>query len=440
MSKKKSIMIIAIALAIVAAIAFCAWFFGTARTLSRAEAFIDAGETDAAIRLLDSAADTHFQKNRYRLAVLYNKAGAVDSLESVVREMVHSAPTDARTFAARLILDWSADIGDRDAIYAEAEAKGIDLSAVAPYAPATKEADGAIVAPLSEVEIFPYRSQETVYLEINGTRANRLSPIYSMPLVAVFGDYPISAVSLNADGVPSPTMSRTLKVTEVAPVYFADPTFEAVILGTLGETPYREVTNEEIRAMDSLVLNAMVGEAFFADEFKSFYDLRYFAHLRRLGISQDEELQDLSFLGYLYGLKQFSLYGPLEDNLEHIAALRSLESLSLERPMTDNLEVIRGMPALTTLRITVGDIADLSELKNHTSLTALQLDYQKISDLTPLTALTNLETLNLYNNEITDITPLAELPRLKHLDIRQNPVDAGADLEGLTLETLLTGE
>lgn len=440
MSKKKRLLCLSLIVLLFIAILFCSWFFGTARKLNRAEALLNAGEREAALTLLDRAAGTASQDHRYRLVVLYNKADAVDSLEGVVRGMVQDKPKDARTFAARLILDWAADIGSRDQIYAEAEAQGIDLSALTPNAPATKESDGAVVAPLTEVEIFPYRSQEQVYLEINGTKANRNSPAYSAPLLAVYGDYPISAVSLNADGVPSPTMSRTLTVTETAPVYFADPTFEAVVLGTLDETEYREVTNAEIRGIDHLILNASIGESFFADEFRSFYDLRYFAHVSRLGISQSQDLQDLSPLSGLYGMKHFALYGPLEDNFEHIASLRSLNSLSLERPMIDSLAVIQKMPALTSLRITAGEISDLSELLSHKSLTSLQLDYQNISDITPLSALTNLETLNLYDNEISDITPLLSLNKLKHLDLRQNPVDAGADLELPTLETYLIGE
>ena len=415
MSKKKRLLCLALIALLFVAILFCSWFFGTARKLNRAETLLDTNR-EAALILLDRASDTSSQDHRYRLAVLYNKAEAVDSLEEVVRGMVKDKPKDARTFAARLILDWAADIGDRDRIYAEAEAQGVDLSEWTPNAPATKAADGAVVAPLSEIEIFPYRSTEQVYLELNGTKANRNSPAYSAPLLAVYGDYPISAVSLNADGVPSPTMSRTLSVTETAPVYFVDPTFEAVVLGTLDETEYREVTNAELRGIDHLILNASIGENFFADEFKSFYDLRYFAHISRLGISQNQELQDLSPLLGLYGLKHFALYGPLEDNFQHIASLRSLNSLSLERPMTDSLAVIQKMPALTSLRITAGEISDLTELQNHKNLTTLQLDYQKISDLSPLLGLS----------------------KLKHLDLRQNPVDEGTDL--LTLETCLIGE
>lgn len=440
MSKKRIIPIAVIVAVLIAGVLFCSWFFGTPRKLNLAADLLDAGEREAALTLLEKVDGTSSQKHRYRLAVLYNKADAVDSLEAVVRQMVGDKPDHPRTFAARLMLDWAADIGERDAIYAEAEAKDIDLSEVAPNAPATKEADGAVVAPLAEIELFPYRSVETVYLEINGNKANRNSPVYTTPLVAVYGDYPISAVSLNADGVPSPTMSRTLKVTEVAPVYFADATFEAVVLGTLGAENYREVTNAELRGIDNLILNASVGENFFADEFRSFYDLRYFAHADRLGISQDEELQDLSPLTGLYGLKHFALYGPLEDNFEAIASLRGLTSLSLERPMIDSLEVIRKMPALTSLRITVGDISDLSDLKNHTNLTALQLDYQKISDLSPLSALTELETLNLYDNEITDITPIQNLLKLKHLDLRKNPIDEASDLGSLNPETALIGD
>ncbi len=439
MSKKKVLLCSLIAVLLVI-VAFCSWFFGTPRKLSLANDLLNAGEREAALTLLEKVDGTSSQKHRYRLAVLYNKADAVDSLESVVRRMVADKPDDAKTYGARLILDWAASIGNRDDIYAEAKAKGIDLSEIAPNAPATKEADGAVVAPLSEIEIFPYRSQEQVYLEINGEEADRYSPLYTTPLVVVYGDYPVSAVSLNADGVPSPTMSRTLKVTEVTPVYFADTTFEAVILGTLGEDYYREVTNAELRGIDNLILNAMVGENFFADEFKSFYDLRYFSHVSRLGISQSQELQDLSPLLGLYGMKHFALYGPLEDNFDVVASLRSLTSLSLERPMIDSLAIIEKMPVLTTLRITAGDISDLSELKSHPNITTLQLDYQKISDLSPLSELTNLETLNLYDNDVSDSTPLQGLLKLKHLDLRQNPIDAGVDLDLPNLENFLIGE
>lgn len=436
MTKKKTIGLSLAALLLIAAIWFCGWFFSAGRTLDRAEALLNAGDTPSAVALVDTVSYKKSEKTLYRSAVLYNKAGAVDALEAVTQKMVEIAPDDPRTFAVRLMLDWAKDTGARDAIYAEAAAKGIDLSEFAPNTPATKEADGAVLAPLTEVEIFPYRSEETVYLEINGSKANRFSPKYSTPLVAVYGDYPISAVSLNADGVPSPTLSRTLRVTEETNVPFSDPTFEAVILGTLDETLWREVTNRELRALDGLILNAMIGEAFFADEFKSFYDLRYFAHIERLGISQSEEIQDLSALSGLYGLKHFSLYGPVEQNFDTIASLRSLRSLSLERSSAD-LSLVREMPALTALAVTVGDYTDLSGLSRLKNLTTLRLDYHKIQDLTPLAGLTNLETLNLYDNEITDLSPLAQLPKLKALDVRQNPV---TDPGGLTVETLLIGE
>ena len=443
--KKRIISAILVLVILIAAICWAVFFFGPGRILSRAEIMLEKDNPAAAVELLDKLSDSDSVKTLYRVAVLYNRAGDEASLEKTVRRLNEVAPQDPHTYAARLILDWAADIGERNAIYEEAKANGINLSGVAPKAPATKQADGDVVAPLTDVEIFPYRSSETVYLEINGSEANRYSPTYAQPLCAVYGEYPISAVSLNADGVPSPTMTRTLSVTEECAVPFTDSTFEAIILGTLNEEFYREVTNKELRGITNLIVNSSVGENFFADEVKSYHDLRYFAHLDTLGISQNQELQDLSVLCGLYGLKKFALYGPLEENFSYIASLRGLTSLSLERPMINDLEIIKKMPALTVLRITVGEISDLSELRNHKNLTALQLDYQKISDLTPVADLTRLEFLNLYKNEITDITPLSGLLKLRHLDLRENPVDKGADsvnlpLDNLPLDSILIGE
>lgn len=434
---KKKFLIIGIFVFAVAILALgMFWLFGNDRKLSRAEAFLSDGHIDAAVTLLEATETSDSVKVLYQTAVLYNRAQMAEKRETVILHMKEIAPQSAYTYAARLLESWSLDNKKTDAIYAEAAQNEVDLSFLVPRVPGMKVENGAVVAPFSEVEIYPYRKEETVYLELNGETASPQSPCYSAPILAVYGEYEICAVAVNEDGVPSPALFRTISVTEEKEVPFVDATFKALILQELGETEYRAVSNRELRGLDNLVLYAEDGTSLTTDEIRSFEDLRYLAHVTSLGISQAGEIRDLSALSYMYSLKHFALYGPVEDNFETIASLRGLETLSFERSSVD-LSVVEDMSALTALSVTVGDYTELSTLSHLKELKTLSLEYHQIQDISALSELTALESISLYDNEITDLSPLEALPNLKYLDVRKNPVETAGNLSP---ETLLMGE
>lgn len=169
----------------------------------------------------------------------------------------------------------------------------------------------------------------------------------------------------------------------------------------------------------------------------------------------DCEVDDLSAVGQLSGLKRLSLYhsevkdlAPLASlkrldylnlsmtNVSSIGALSSLDSLSsLDLSFVDNVSDLRPLSRLSTLEVLdltqTPRIEDIGSLAGLTSLRTLTLDSTKVKSLKPLARLTSLETLSVQDTAVTDLSPLSGLSSLQSLDVRGTKISSIAPLAGL---------
>lgn len=157
-------------------------------------------------------------------------------------------------------------------------------------------------------------------------------------------------------------------------VVFPDPALNQAIHAALGIPLGQDVYQSDLLTLTEL--DGVVGSI------TDISGLEYCTNLRRLELSQNGGLRDLSALSKL-------------DKLEHLGLFLS-------------------------------GVSDLRPLKNLTSLQYLNLAWSSVSDISPLLKLKNLHTLYLGNNFIADIRPLVknrELGTGDYIVLTNNPLD-----------------
>lgn len=123
----------------------------------------------------------------------------------------------------------------------------------------------------------------------------------------------------------------------------------------------------------------------------------------------DEDIFDLSSLGYCTGLKQLTLNNIAATDLSPLSGLAGLEGLTLRNSKAGDYSALAALTNLKGLDLTGSAITDLTPLVGLTNLEGLTLCYTDISDLTPLQNMTKLFGLKLEGTPVKDYSPLTAL-------------------------------
>ena len=150
---------------------------------------------------------------------------------------------------------------------------------------------------------------------------------------------------------------------------------------------------------------------------KKTVSLRPISELNKLNyLSVVKNKKDFDSIATLTSLRDLSLTGYQEKQIEHVASLSNLESLYLGFGTFENLNAIKGLSKLTSLEILwVKKLHDLSALENLTSLENLHL-----SSLKQVTSIPNVSNLNHLKSLVIDtMNGLSSLSGIKGSSINE---------------------
>ncbi|PCJ60055.1 MAG: hypothetical protein COA79_09630 [Planctomycetota bacterium] len=193
------------------------------------------------------------------------------------------------------------------------------------------------------------------------------------------------------------------------------------------------------------------------NEITSLKPISIFKNLRRLSISNNSQLQNLSSLNNLS--VEFLIMN--STNIKSIDGINRdvLTSIHVDKMDLKDLSIIKNCPNLKKLKAQSNELKNLSELEKMKFLQTINVSLNKIKDLSGLTNLKFLETIDLSHNEIeelskvnfekakslsisnniiTDISPLRNANLLEKLNINFNRITSLESLSKITtLKTLL---
>ncbi|MFZ6009900.1 MAG: leucine-rich repeat domain-containing protein [Bacteroidota bacterium] len=144
-------------------------------------------------------------------------------------------------------------------------------------------------------------------------------------------------------------------------------------------------------------------------------DIRNFATLDDLDLSNNEYIQ----------------------NIEPLALLHGLKSLNLAHTKITDLSPIRNLTELANLDLSYTDIQDLSPLKYSNKLVRLNLDHTRVSDISVLERMTELQELRLRNAPIADFNVLTNFGKLLIFDAHATRLNNLTPVAGLVQITIL---
>lgn len=169
-------------------------------------------------------------------------------------------------------------------------------------------------------------------------------------------------------------------------------------------------------------------------------DLRlliYLTKLRKLHLTEQENLWDISPLAKLKNLEELGLQGNPSRTLRFIAGsnhindiaalaqLKNLKKLNLRWNFIKDIRPLIQLSKLEELQLAGNWIEDISPLfqAQFINLRYLDLSDNKIQDINFLTNLTNLTCLHLDNNPIQNLNPLAKLKKLQTIYLDKDQIE-----------------
>jgi len=159
--------------------------------------------------------------------------------------------------------------------------------------------------------------------------------------------------------------------------------------------------------------------------------------LRKLHLSNNHELVDVTPLVGLPDLQELNLAWTQVSNLAPLAGLKALQHLDAWGMRVSDLAPLAGLTALQALIVPETEITDLAPLADLKALQYLHVFNTQVSDLTPLADLKALQQLLAWETHVSDLAPLAGLTALQTLDVHNTQISDLTPLARLTaLQTL----
>jgi len=159
--------------------------------------------------------------------------------------------------------------------------------------------------------------------------------------------------------------------------------------------------------------------------------------LKKLWLSDNKKLADLSPLSNLTLLQLLDISGTKVTKLSPLSGLMQLRSLNVSYTPITKLGPLSGLMQLRSLNVSYTPITDLSPLSNLTHLQSLDVSGTKVTKLSPLSGLTQLQSLDVSGTKVTKLSPLSGLTQLRSLNVSYTPITDLNPLSDLTLLQLL---
>ena len=287
-----------------------------------------------------------------------------------------------------------------------------------------------------------------IYYTLDGSEPTIESQLYDAPLILKNGANQIKAVSINSSGFVSEVAvgDYQINIEDIA-VDLADEQLEVIIRNEL-EIPNNEpIYNDDIEQITSLVI---IGGGYYSingddnitfdgngysvngsyrtvnqsdGRVETLSDIADLPFLETLVVAYQSDL-DISALAGSKSIRELSLIGDsLEDSdIASLSGLVEVTDLSLGWNNLKSLTALSSLSKLTSLSFWGNAVRDLAPISNLTSLEYLDFTDNKVTDVSAISGLTSLVELWMYDNAVTTISPLGELESLEVLMLRGNPI------------------
>jgi Leucine-rich repeat (LRR) protein len=144
--------------------------------------------------------------------------------------------------------------------------------------------------------------------------------------------------------------------------------------------------------------------------------LHHILFLDSLVINDNSQINDLSPLTIMKGLKNLTLAGTQVSSLQPLSQLTELEVFQCNQNPVSDLTPLSGLTKLLSLDIENTPVSDLESIAVLLDLRSLNASGTQLKSIDPVESLIKLEEIKLNNTLIKSLKPLLELPRLKSLE------------------------
>ena len=139
--------------------------------------------------------------------------------------------------------------------------------------------------------------------------------------------------------------------------------------------------------------------------------------LKKIDLSGDVTISDLSPLTKLSALREVNLKGTPVSDLMPLRNLNNLQVLDISNTSVSSLEPLHYCTHIRKLFIKGSGITDLGLLVNFPALEDLDFSNTKVSSLDPIKALDSIDDLRLAYTPVSDLAPIAGLTGIELLNI-----------------------
>lgn len=297
------------------------------------------------------------------------------------------------------------------------------------------------------VELLPAQDTHTIYYTLDGTEPGLDSRVYEEPIILKNGMTTVKAMSVNALGYQSDTVSYEYDIQiRSVEMTLEEPVIERLIRDKL-EIPYNEpVYNDDVAQITQLYIVGdrvqsgndnhsvyLEEKQYSADGYvygvygqgvvSSLNDLRHMPFLEKVAVEYQTGL-DISALADCTEVKELSLVGDGLDSqdIEVLQDMQQLTKLSLGWNDISDLSAVSGLTELTSLGVWGNRISSIQPVAGLGQLTYLDFSDNRVEDISALSEMTQLQQLWMYHNQVTDLGSVTGLGELRVLMLRDNPI------------------
>ncbi len=138
--------------------------------------------------------------------------------------------------------------------------------------------------------------------------------------------------------------------------------------------------------------------------------------LDSLAIKDNSQINDLSPLTIIKGLKNLTMSSTQVSNLQPLTSLMALEVFQCNQSPVSDLTPLSGLSKLQKLDIENTPVEDLEPIATLLDLRSLNASGTQVKSIDPVKGLMKLEEIKLNNTLIKSLKPLLELPGLKSIE------------------------
>lgn len=139
----------------------------------------------------------------------------------------------------------------------------------------------------------------------------------------------------------------------------------------------------------------------------------------------NNKIEDISILNNNTNIKSLNLNGNNLNNedIEVLKTMQNLEELGISNnEQINQVSQIEGLTNLKGLTLSNSKIKDVSGIEKLTNLEYLEMNENEIDDIEKICQLSNLKELSLVNNKISNISPISNLTNITDLDLSLNEI------------------